>query len=154
VLTVAVHSTDGDDCSGPTKDAVQALLNAKRGLNFTFHVVDPTRTTIKVNFQIVTYDGFDQATAEANVIEALRTYLSPGNWGKPQFSTGGDDQSVWIDQPVVRYQDLSAIINAVPGVNYHTVLKLAAGADALGTADVPLAQPAGLPTVGVVQVGA
>lgn len=153
MVTVAVVDANGAALSAPVKDEVEALLTDRRELNFIFHVIDPTYSTIKVNFQVVIFDGFDQATVEADVIAALTAYLSPANWGKPPYGPDTADASTWLPQTVVRRQDLSFVVGGVQGVDYWTTLKLAKGADALGTADVTLDGPAPLPQPGVIQVG-
>lgn len=153
MVSVAVVDEDGAALSGAVKTEVENLLTARRELNFIFHAIDPTYSTVKVNFQITVFEGFDQATVEGDVIAALTAYLSPQNWGKPPYGPDSADASIWLPQTVVRHQDLSTVVNNVQGVDYWTVLKLAKGGAALGTADVTLDGPAPLPQPGVIQVG-
>jgi hypothetical protein len=149
MTTVAVVDPDGEDCSVPVKDEVESLLASRRETNFIFNVIDPTRSTIKVNFQVVAAPGFAQAEVEANVIAAFTDYLSPAGWGQ---SPPGDETS-WVNRQTLYYQDLVTLINNQEGVDRYTVLKVAKGAAALGTANVVLDGPASLPEPGVIQVG-
>lgn len=151
-LTVAVVDADGEALSAPTRALVVALLESLREVNFLFFCIDPTYTTIKVNAEVVVFDGFDHATVAGAVADAITAFLSPGNWGKPPFGPGGDDQALWLPQGTVRHQDLSTVVNNVQGVDYWTTLELAAGADAFATADVALTPPAPLPRAGAITV--
>lgn len=149
MTTVAVVSEAGTALSAPVKAQVVSTLDALREANFVFNVIDPTFSTIKINFQVVPEPGFAQADVEATVIAALTEYLSPANWGQ---SPPGDTRS-WANRQTLYYQDLVTVVNNQEGVSRYTVLKVAKGAAALGTADVVLDGPAALTTPGVIQVG-
>jgi baseplate J-like protein len=151
-VTVAIVDQDGNALSSGVKTAVQTDLDGRRELNFEVRVIDPSFTSINVQFSVVLFAGFDQATVEGQVIDALSAYLSPENWGLPP---SGEPAFAWINQSVVRYQDLSTLINNVEGVDYHTNLKLSAGTNPLATSDVNLATsgPAPLVQPGTIAVG-
>lgn len=148
--SVAVVDAEGAPCSGPVKAALLADLQAKREVNFVFHVLDPDYTPVDVEFQIVVKSGFDQATAESDVIARLTDFLSPARWGL------GDqgDATIWLNERVVRFQNLVTLVNDTQGVDYYVTLELAATGDPLGTADVTLSGAAPLPQAGTIQVAA
>lgn len=147
-VTVAVVDEDGEACATPIKDAVAALLEAEREVNFVFHVIDATYSTIKVATTVAALPGFDSAAVEASVEAAVAAYLSPGAWGLSLDI--GDDPRAWRNVTTLRRNELIALVDRVAGVDYVSALTLAKGAGSLGTSDVTLDGPAALPTPGVI----
>lgn len=146
---VAVHDAAGAACSAPVKAEVDSLLQSKREVNFIFNVIDPTFTPIDVRFHVVMQTGFDQATGEANVIAAIRDFLSPAQWGQSPVG----DASSWVNRRTAYYQDLVTVLNNQEGVDRYSNLEWRKGAVAYGTGDITLSGAAALPQPGVVAVG-
>lgn len=140
---VAVFPVDADGAavSDPTKTSLDARLQALREVNFVVNVDDPTFNDIDVTFVGVAFPGFDPADVQARAIAAVTAFLNPATWGLPR--TG--DQHVWVDQPIVRFQDLSAILNNVEGFDHWTTLTFAKHPASLATSDVTMTGPAALP---------
>lgn len=152
-VTVAVVGEDGEPVTGPTKDAVAALLALHREVNFVFHVIDPTYTTIDVDATITTASGFDPATVEANVAARLAQYLDPALWGVAASEVEGDQGFGWSRSDSVYINELIALIDNVTGVDRVVSVEAAKQGDALGTATVALDGPAALTRAGTIEVG-
>jgi hypothetical protein len=145
MVTVAVVDEDGAAVSSGIKDAVEALLEAKRETNFTFHVIDPTFTSIKVDVDAVAYPGNDAAAVDAEIVTAIEAFLSPATWGNSPR-----DVRAWRNQTTVRRNDLIALVDSIDSVDYVSALTLSTEAGVLGTADVTLTGAAPLPTPGTI----
>jgi hypothetical protein len=140
-IAVAVADSTGEAVSSGVRDAVDALLQAQREVNFVVRVISPTYTAIAVTFTAVRYPGFDTVDVHDRAIAALTEYLSPANWGTPD---SGDAADAWLLTPVVRYLEVASRLNQVEGLNYLTALTVNGG-----TVDVALAGAAPLPRPGV-----
>lgn len=140
-VTVAVQGPTGEPVSTGSKTRIETALEADRVLNIDVHVIDPTYTLINVSFTAKCYPDYDPATVEAAGEAAISTLLSPATWGQPV----GGDQRDWIDEPTVLRLDLVGALYKVAGIRHVTALTLAINPAALGTADLTLPGPAGLP---------
>ena len=147
-VTVVVVDANGQPVSSTVKQQVDDLLQSEREVNFLVHVADPTYTTIAVTFAAVSFPGWDPADCQARAITALQNYLSPAQWGVPPF--GDPSTRSWINQPVVRFLELSQVINMVDGIHYVTSLQLGIQGGALGTADITMSGVAPLPNAGTI----
>lgn len=148
-VTVAVIDEFANNVSGTIKTAVQDYLESLRESNFVVPVIDPTRTVIDVNVVGIAKAGWDAAEVEARVETAITNFLDPITWGT---EAGVGESPQWINEPVVRHQDLSTVINNVDGFDYWTTLQLRVPPAALGTADITMTGAAPLPTVGAITV--
>jgi uncharacterized phage protein gp47/JayE len=139
MVAVAVVDAAGAPLSGAVKADVDAQLQAQRETNFIVNVMDPTYTVIAINVTVTALPDFDHVALKADIEAALAAYISPANWG------GGDlDPPEWrTTATVVRYLEVAALVNAVPGVDFVTALTINGGG-----VDVALAGRAPLPTVG------
>lgn len=88
------------------------------------HVVDPTITSVDVAATVKVLAGYDGAEVAQAVEDTVVAYLDPTSW-----EWGG----------TVRRNELIALVDGVPGVDYVVALTLAAHGGGLGTADVALA---------------
>ena len=113
-ITVAVRSPEGLDPGSTVRAQVLADLQADAVTILTIHVIPPTFTTITVAFAAVAYHNFDPADVEARAEQAVLDFLSPANWGLPPFG----DQRVWLDKPIVRLNDVIAVIESTEGLDY------------------------------------
>lgn len=143
MVTVAVVDENGLALSSDVKDEVDALLEAQREINFIVHIIDPTFTAIDVTATVKVYETFDPDAVAGDVEAALAQYLSPANWGRPPFG----ESAAWIQQTVVRYQEIVTLINNIPGVNHYTALTVEGG-----TADITLSGAAPLTQAGTIAV--
>lgn len=135
----------GEDVSSGVKTTVQAELDAMREINFVVYIGAPTYTNIFVTCTVRCYVGFVPADVDAAVTEAITEYLKPYNWGRAQY---GEPGNTWINSATVRRNDLIALVDNVPGVNYVESLTLGTSTAPAGTSDislsgtVPLTRPA------------
>lgn len=144
-IAIAAVDEDGVAVAAGVKTALEDYFEAKREANFVVKVMDPTYTDIDVVFVGVAETGYDAAAVEAAAEAAVTTFLDPGVWG-------GGDQSPpeWRLDTVLRYQDLVAVLNAVPGFAYYTTLTVEAGVidvNLTGRAPLPSAVGVGGSTV-------
>jgi uncharacterized phage protein gp47/JayE len=153
-VSVALMDAAGVPVSAPVKAEVEALLESMREINFVFNAIDPTQTadnTIKVSATVkaVAVADVDPVGLEQAITSTLENYLSALSWGRSPFDS---DLSVWIDQTTVRRNELIAVVDNVEGVDYVSALTLAREADALGSSDVVLEGPAGVPAAGTISI--
>lgn len=149
-VTVVLADDDGNPVGSTIKAEADAYLQARRELNFVIKVIDPTYTTIDVNFIAVAKVGFTPADVETAAEKAVTDYLSRATWGIPTEGTGDILSARWIDEPVVRYLELAQVVNNVSGVNYVSTLTLRKSADSFASADVALNGVGAMPTAGVI----
>jgi len=145
MITVAVVDTAGNAVSGPTKTAVDNLLEAQREVNFVVWVIDPTYTQIDVTYNVIMLTGQDPTTIVATVNAALVSYLDPSVWGR-DFS----DSPTWRNISKVYYLEIAQVINNVQGVDRINTMTIGIHGSAMGTTDVTLAGVAPLPRVGTI----
>lgn len=119
-VTVAVADVAGEPVATGVKTAARALLESKRLLNSVAPVVDPNYSIISVTVAFGTYEGYDVDAVETAVVAALAFYLSPAQWGTPNYA----DEPVWIAKTHVRYLELAAVIDSVEGLDEITALTL------------------------------
>lgn len=135
-ITVYVADADGLPVSGPTQAALLADFQELAITGLTAHIADPNYTVLDIAFTGVAERGYDPATVQARAEGALAAWVSPTFWGTPDLG----DQINWREQLIVRYQDLSTVLNNVQGFDHHTALTINGAA-----ADFTLAGPAALP---------
>lgn len=141
--TVAVMKDDGTDVSTDGKNRVKAALEANRILNLTFHIIDATETDVAVAATVEPYPGVDEDGLAASVRGAIHDFINRLRWGVPPGGAATD----WVDETLLRRNDLMGALYNVAGVRHVTTLQLALAGDALGTADVALDGPAGVPAL-------
>lgn len=145
-VTVAVVDDVGEPVPSIVRTQVADLLAAMRETNFEVWVVDPTYTTVDVTFTATTYPNWEAADVEARAEEAVTDYLSPANWGTPQFS----DERAWLLDTKVRLGELFEVLNRVDGLWRVDTLTFAIQGNALAAVDITLTGVAPLPRAGVI----
>ena len=129
-VTVAVLGGNGAPLSGPRKLEIEADLEEVALANLDVHVIDPTITAVAVTATVVRTITADSGEVAAAVTAAIDAYLDPNSW--PYAG-------------VVRRNELIALIDGVPGVDYVDTLTAPA-------ADVVLAGVAPLADAGVIDI--
>lgn len=119
-LTGVPIDAAGANVSSGVKTAIVAALSAGREQGFLFSTMDPTRTNVAVTFTATKLPGFNAAAVKAAGEAAVTAYLSPANWGQPP----GGNQPAWIEDTTVRFGELYAVLNAVPGLDHVTTLTI------------------------------
>lgn len=149
--TVSVYpvTDEGLAVSGPTKTAIQALIEERREVNWIVRVADPDYTTVNVDITVSALEDADSATVDAAVQEAIEQGpLNPALWG----DTASGERQTWKLRTWIRRYEIAATADRVGGVYDVTEVKLSTGADPTADADVELTGPAPLPLAGTVNV--
>lgn len=119
VTTIPIDSAGQPPNSGD-QDEMKAALLAKRESTFLEFVIDPTYTTVDVDFVGVAESGYDPDGVRDQALEAVAFLVSPANHGVPKSG----DQSVWENQPVLYFQDFVTALNNVQGFARYTTLTI------------------------------
>lgn len=122
-VSVAASDVLGEPVAGGLKTAGEELVESKRELNFSMHVIDFNYRSIDIASTFSVIDGFDGPTTETAVEDALASYLSPAVFGS-DGTVGSADTSVVVAKTHVRYLEIAAVINAVEGVDEISALTL------------------------------
>lgn len=147
MVTVAVCDQDtGSALAAPVKTAIETGLEAQREVNFIVHVVDPTSNTVNVAFTIEVLRGYVKADVVQEVEDAIAQFLAPQNWG----ASPGDRTNAWYQTASLWHQDVSTVINNVPGVIRWTVLTTQVGAGPVDATDKVLSGVAPLTAPGTI----
>ena len=144
---VVVATTDGLACSTDVKAAVKTAIEAVREVNFIVGVTDPAFTSVTVTYAATAYPGFTTADVKTRVDAAILAFLSPATWGMPTWEAALDGGQ-WLNEPVVRVNDVVAVIDSVQGVRAVTAVQINGGGDLTMAGRVPLPSPQ--PPVGTV----
>jgi len=152
-MAVAVAAIDADGLAiSPTlKTQLDDYLQSMRQQNFTVNVLDPQYSTIDVTYTAAKVLGADPADARTQVDAALRNYLNPSAWGVPTFPT---EARAWINQPIVRYLELTTVVENVQAIDHVVSLTFsitAGGAQSTTDKTMPGAFP--LPQTQVAPLG-
>lgn len=147
-VTVAVVGSDGEPVAASIKQAVDDLLQSEREVNFLVFVVDPTYTTIAVDFEATCFPGWDPDDVEARAVSAVANYLSPDSWGVPPF--GDPSGQSWINATMVRYLEVAAVLDRVDGLDFITSLAIGIDGGAMGQVDVAISGVAPLVRPGTI----
>lgn len=132
---------------GPTPAADLAVqLEAARGQNMVFNVINPTFHLVDSSFTYEPEDDADPAVVTPAAEAAVAAYLDPANWGLPP--TG--DILTWVNQPTVGKYDVGDIVLRTDGVKRVTQVKLAIHPATLTEADVTLTGVAPLTQAGTI----
>lgn len=153
-VTVALIDELGQPVSVGVKNNVDAYLESLREVNFIVEEIDPQYTTIDVQFTAVARSGYVASEVKASAEAAVTAYLSPVNWGVPNFPIIGDSDigPFWTNQTVIRIYELATVINEVPGIDYITAgtLQIRISGGTFGVTDITIGGPAPLPLSGTV----
>jgi hypothetical protein len=143
MVTVVAIDEAGQPISVDARAELEAYLESLREVNFIVHTIDPTYTTVDVEFEAVAWPGWDPAEVELDAEAAVAAYLDPVSFGRPPLI--GDEDADWVIDTDVRYLEVAEAINATPGLRYITMLEVNGG-----TADVTLTGYAPLPEAGAI----
>jgi len=148
MVAVAVIDAAGNAEDATTKNAVDAYLESLREVNFIVNVIDPTYTTIDVQYSIHVLPTFDPPSTISDVDDALNGYLDPSGWGRDPNALDVDQDPTWVNNPNVRLYEVAQQINTVRGVDYIASLQIRKSGGTFGTADIVMTGIAPLPRPG------
>jgi hypothetical protein len=114
-----------------------------REVNFELFVEAPLETGVNIRYAAHVLPEYSTSAVEAAISAALEKLISPMTWRAP----GAYQSSVaWLNERLVRYFKVIGTIEAVPGVDYLTELRLSTSESPTpGTTDVTLIGPTPLP---------
>ncbi|MCU1500594.1 MAG: hypothetical protein JWM47_4547 [Acidimicrobiales bacterium] len=147
ITIVLADDVAGDPVDSPLKATILADMTddtTTRRVNSSVTLDDADYTTINVAWTAAFYTGNIAADVIDRVNAALTDFLSPLNWGRPVGSLYGSPADRWVNDPVVRYEKVIGVIEAVAGVDYLATLSLNSGAEGVDvtmTGTVALPQP-------------
>lgn len=150
MIAVAAIDANGNAVSAGVKQQIDNYLQSLREVNFVVNVIDPTLTTVDVQFTIKALPGFDPAAVADAAEVDVRTYLSPGSWGHNPTSANPSTDTTWTNVTTVRYLEVAQVINNTVGVDYIASLGIRKGAAAYDILDVSITGVAPLPNAGSV----
>lgn len=133
-MTVVPINTANQPVSAGVSDAVLALLEETREVNFRFFAAAPTYTNLTITYTALADTGADPSAVATAIEAAVTEWLLA--WGK----TPADDRE-WVNTPTVRYLDLARVAGSAAGVAALTALTLNGG-----TGDVAMSGAAPLPS--------
>jgi hypothetical protein len=141
--TFTVFPIDGSGLarSASQKTSLLAAIQEKLLTGVTAGVLDPQYTSITVSFTATSYPAYQPSQVQAAAVAAIQSFLDPARWGLAPY---GDDV-LWLNEQIVRYNDLVGVLETVEGLRWVTSLTLNGG-----VSNVALGSPVGLPTVGPV----
>jgi uncharacterized phage protein gp47/JayE len=151
MVTVAAVDAAGNALGLAARDALAAVLDAMREVNFVVNVISPTTTPVTVSAQVVGRAGVVLNTVQADVLAAVQAFLSPVHWGDT-LDDNGAWTDTWTNTPTVRYLDVAAVIKDVPGVAWVASLAIGIDAGAQVPQDGQLPGAAPLPTPGSIAI--
>lgn len=132
-VTVALMGSDGNPVSSGVKSATLSALQAQREANFLVYTIDPTYTTIDVQFTVTAFPNVDKTELNANIVQAINDFLNPLNWGAPETSSRS-----WSQSTTVRINDLIGVVYRVSGVKDVTSVTQRTGAGSYAASDIAL----------------
>lgn len=148
ISLAVIDDVTGADVSGAVEAVILETLEGLREINFLIYVIPATRTTVDVTSVIVKKRGWDAASVQSDVESAINSFLSSANWGD-DIDTNTRE---WDRVDTVYWQDVSAVINNVRGVERHSLLTIGIDGGAQSEDDMPIAGAAPLATPGIVDI--
>jgi len=133
-ISIAVIDEEGEPLTSGQKETVGATLEALREVNWSIFIIDADYTEIDVTYDFETFQGYTKTDVAENVDEALTEFFSPRNWG----NFGLDLPAGGTPSRFVRYFDVVALVDSVPGVDYINTLTINADGDSPDTEDIEL----------------
>lgn len=120
-VTAWVRGPGGVALSGGAMTVLVVAAQAITLTNLIVHVLAPVFTVVTVAWVAVAEPGWDTADVEGRAAAAVLDFLDPATWGRP---SGGGDVKTWNDVRVVRFQDVSTVLNNVDGFDHWTSLTI------------------------------
>jgi hypothetical protein len=142
-LTAVLIDETGANVTAEVKAAALALLETERLLDLVIHIIDPTRTEVNVLFNFTTLPGYEAAAVKAAAQDAVAEYLDDRTWG---LVIGADGERDWQDELKVRYSEIYAVLNSVPGLDHAEEVSINGHINT----NLALTGPGALPTVGTI----
>lgn len=143
VVTSWVGNAKGEALETTPMKELEALIQGECLAGVVYKVLAPKYTTINVAATVSAFAGQSTASVKEAVEAAIKSYLSPENWG--QSPTGQSKE--WNNDPKVRIVNVEHSILQVIGTHFVSALTL--NTEAL---DITMAGVVALPKLGTLAV--
>lgn len=110
--TVVAIDAAGESLSSAERTALETAMLAGVESGKLVYVREPSYGVVNVVFTATSYPDFTPASVEAAAEAAVASFLSPANWGIPRYG----DQLRWLDEPLVRFREVIAVLESVEGL--------------------------------------
>jgi hypothetical protein len=155
-LTISLYpaNAEGAVVGSLVKDEIAARAAARLSSNWIVVIADPTYTTVDAEITVARVSSsIDPAELESAVEAAIAAGpLNPARFGMPIGGYSLTDNASWRRREKVRRFELAAAADAVQGVEYVTLVEIAASGDTPVDADLTMTGSAPLPLPGVINV--
>lgn len=141
-VTLGMVDASGVPLGGALRDSILTLLAAMREVGWQVFGVDPTVTSVDVDYAATAYPDADPVAAKVAVDAAIAGYLSGLRWGSRD---GTGEARDWFNDDTVRWGEVYAVIQRIESIRLVDDLSLDGGA--VGD-DVTLPGYVPVPTLG------
>jgi hypothetical protein len=140
-FTAAISAVDEDGrpLLDVTREELMLYLQSMCTQDFALYWVDPAYYEVHVAVEVVPTLGADYPSVVNSVEQTLLNYLSPANAGQGQVADG--QSRTWIPFNVVRYLELTTVVENVIGVDHIKTLTFGIDIGVMSTADKVIAAP-------------
>jgi hypothetical protein len=121
-IAISAVDSSGNPLAPDIKQTLIDYLASTRAQNFIITFVDPAYHTIDVTYTAHALRYQDSDSVETAVNNSLAYYLDPSQWG---MYPNQAQSRIWTLQPMVRYLELTTIIENTSGVDYIDSLAFA-----------------------------
>lgn len=137
-VSIANVDIDGNNLGSPLKTIIDNYCQAQREVNFNVFIIDPTINGIDVATTVTALPGFDHTMLQTDVVAAINDFLDKARWARDPTARDANAGITWVNKTVLRFQDVSAVVRGVLGVDHWTVLTICIHSGTPGTADINL----------------
>lgn len=151
MVALSAIDANGAAVSAGIKSAIATLLESMREVNFVCNVVDPTVTSIDINYaaQAIVQSGYTAGAIQTLINSALTAFINPAAWGSASPAAG--QSPIWTNQPIIKINKVVQVIeNVVPLDWAEPVTMKITGAPTFAAADITLPGAFPLPTIGTI----
>jgi hypothetical protein len=137
-IAISAIDESGNPLSAEVKAELIAYLQSTRAQNFVITYVDPAYHTVDVTYTAHALRYQDPNSVETAINGSLAYYLDPSQWG---MYPNQAQSRIWNLQPMVRYLELTTIIENTTGVDYTSSLTFALDGGAMNSSDKSFTGP-------------
>lgn len=142
MVTIWTIDSAGGDTSAPVKALLEAALEAVTEIGFIYHLEDPERTTVDVDYSVVPRAGYESVAIGA-CDAALAYYLDPANFGRVPGYDWRNSNKVYLNEIISLLDSLPSVDRVVEGS-----VKLGANGGARSAANLTMSGDVSLPEPG------
>jgi hypothetical protein len=149
MIAIAGLDLTGAPISAALKTTIAAYVNTLREVNFIVNMIDATINSIDVTYTAVALPGYDHTLLLNSINSALKSLLSSATWATDPSIRDSSASTTWINKTVLRFQDVSAVIRGVQGVDHWSALTTNITGSGAGSVDINLVGVAPVTIAGI-----